>query len=52
MVLTRGNGAQHAIVVRGDGVGFDLEDLAAGTVNVDVSASNLTRITVITLALL
>jgi hypothetical protein len=52
VVLTRGNGAQHAIVVRGDGVGFDLEDLAAGTVNVDVSASNLTRITVITLALL
>ena len=28
VVLTRGNGSQHAIVVIGDGKGLDLEDLA------------------------
>ena len=52
VVLTRGNGAQHAIVIRGDGVGFDLEDLAAGPADVDISASHLTRIAVVFLALL
>ncbi|KAJ8096512.1 hypothetical protein POJ06DRAFT_264010 [Lipomyces tetrasporus] len=50
VVLTRGNGSQHAIVVIGDGKGLDLEDLAAGPTNVDVSASHLTRIVVILLA--
>ncbi|KUI62541.1 hypothetical protein VP1G_09659 [Cytospora mali] len=29
VVLTRGNGSQHAIVIIGDGKGLDLEDLAA-----------------------
>ncbi|KAK9427359.1 hypothetical protein V1505DRAFT_388864 [Lipomyces doorenjongii] len=33
VVLTRGNGSQHAIVVMGDGKGLDLEDLAAGPTN-------------------
>lgn len=42
IVLTRGNGAQHAIVVLGEGTGLDLEDLAAGPANLDMSASYLT----------
>lgn len=50
VILTRGNGSQHAIVIIGDGKGLDLEDLAAGQTNVDVSASNSTRIAVIVLA--
>ncbi|KAK9351270.1 hypothetical protein V1523DRAFT_435559 [Lipomyces doorenjongii] len=50
VLLTRGNGSQHAIVVMGDGKGLDLEDLAAGPTNVDVSASHITRIVVILLA--
>ena len=33
VVLTKGNGSQHAIVIIGDGKGLDLEDLAAaGTI--------------------
>jgi hypothetical protein len=44
VVLTRGNGAEHAIVIIGNGKGLDLEDLAAGPTNVDVSASLFTRI--------
>ncbi|KAK5000608.1 hypothetical protein LTR66_000581 [Elasticomyces elasticus] len=51
IVLTRGNGSQHAIVIMGEGRGLDLEDLAAGPTNVDVSTSCLTRITVIVLAI-
>lgn len=42
-VLTRGNGAQHAIVILGNGHGLNLEDLASGQSNIDVSANNLTR---------
>lgn len=34
-VLTRGNGAQHAIAIISDGYGLDLEDLAAGFSNID-----------------
>ncbi|KAL4976414.1 hypothetical protein BDW66DRAFT_134926 [Aspergillus desertorum] len=34
-VLTRGNGAQHAIAIVSDGVGLDLEDLASGFSMVD-----------------
>jgi hypothetical protein len=34
-VLTRGNGAQHAIVIDSKGRGLDLEDLATGFANVD-----------------
>jgi hypothetical protein len=50
VVLTRGNGSQHAIVILGNGKGLDMEDLAAGQTNVDVSTSWLTRICVIVLA--
>jgi hypothetical protein len=49
VVLTRGNRAQYAIV---NGKGLDLEDLAAGLTNVDVSASLFTRIATGLLALL
>jgi hypothetical protein len=52
VILTRGNGSQHAIVILGSGNGLDLEDLAAGQTNVDVSASWFTRATLIALALL
>lgn len=52
VILTRGNGSQHAIVIIGDGKGLDLEDLAAGPTNVDVSASYKTRIVVTLLAAL
>jgi len=50
VILTRGNGSQHAIVIIGDGKGLDLEDLAAGPTNVDVSTSYMTRIAVTLLA--
>ncbi|KAI1629856.1 hypothetical protein EDD37DRAFT_70612 [Exophiala viscosa] len=52
VILTRGNGSQHAIVVLGTGKGLDLEDLAAGQTNVDVSASRYTRVVVTLLAAL
>ncbi|KAK3650519.1 hypothetical protein LTR56_006224 [Elasticomyces elasticus] len=52
VVLTRGNGSQHAIVILGDGKGLNLEDLAAGQTNVDVSASYGTRICLTVLAAL
>ncbi|CAG7556531.1 unnamed protein product [Fusarium equiseti] len=50
VILTQGNGSQHAIVIIGDGKGLDLEDLAAGHTNMDASTSYLTRITVTILA--
>lgn len=50
VILTRGNGSQHAFVILGDGKGLDLEDLAAGPMNADVSASKLTRLAIIILA--
>ena len=52
VVITRGNGAQHAIIVNSDRVGLDLEDLSAGTANVEHSASVCTRGTLVLLALL
>ena len=52
VVLTRGNGSQHAIVVMGDGKGLDLEDLAAGPTNVNVSSSYSTRIGILSLAVM
>jgi hypothetical protein len=52
VILTRGNGSQHAIVIIGNGKGFDFEDLAAGPTNVNVSASYSTRIAVTLLAVL
>ncbi|TVY12646.1 hypothetical protein LARI1_G008836 [Lachnellula arida] len=51
VILTRGNGSQHAIVIIGDGKGLDLEDLAVGPTNLQVSASNTTRVAVIILAI-
>lgn len=50
VILTRGNGSQHAIVIIGDGKGLDLEDLAGVPTNVDASASYSTRIAVTLLA--
>ncbi|KAI9763733.1 MAG: hypothetical protein M1840_009130 [Geoglossum simile] len=52
IVLTRGNGSQHAIVILGEERGLDLEDLAVGPINVDVSTSRSTRIVIATLATL
>jgi hypothetical protein len=40
-VLTRGNGAQHAIVIISDGRGLDLEDLATGFENLDAPSITL-----------
>ncbi|OMP86834.1 hypothetical protein BK809_0000509 [Diplodia seriata] len=52
VVLTRGNGAQHALVVLGEGRGLDLEDLAAGPANLDLSASRPTVAAVMALSAL
>lgn len=43
-ILTRGNGNQHAIVIRGQGRGFDLEDLGTGFINLEAFTSMSTRI--------
>ncbi|RBQ81685.1 hypothetical protein VDGD_07562 [Verticillium dahliae] len=51
-VLTRGNGAQHAIVILGNGHGMNLADLAAGQNNLDTSAHHWTRGSVLALAIL
>ncbi|KAI0140456.1 hypothetical protein GGR57DRAFT_425807 [Xylariaceae sp. FL1272] len=37
-ILTRGNGAQHAIVIEADGFGLNLEDLCTGFDNLDEPA--------------
>ncbi|KAI1123845.1 hypothetical protein F5Y10DRAFT_251007 [Nemania abortiva] len=37
-IMTRGNGAQHAIVIEGDGFGLNLEDLCTGFDNLDEPA--------------
>ena len=52
VVLTKGNGSQHAIVILGDGEGPDFEDLAAGEANVDAPASGMTVCVLGTLAVL
>ncbi|MCJ1421768.1 hypothetical protein MMC32_008135 [Xylographa parallela] len=52
IVLTKGNGSQHAIVVIGVGGFLDLEDLATGQTNLDVSTSVATKIAVMALAIL
>ncbi len=51
-ILTRGNGAQHAIVVLGNGHGLNLEDLAAGQSNMDACANGFTRSAVFLLCIL
>lgn len=43
-IITRGNGAQNAIVILGNGHGFNLEDLASGQVNTHVAANTFTRV--------
>ncbi|KAJ4252515.1 hypothetical protein NW757_005957 [Fusarium falciforme] len=49
-VLTRGNGSQHAIVIQGEGVGLDLEDLAAA--DTGAFAKRGTRLAVVALGFL
>jgi hypothetical protein len=52
-IMTRGNGAQHAIVIECDGVGLNLEDLCTGFDNLDSPAISLTcRLVMITLGVL
>ncbi|KAK5660284.1 hypothetical protein OQA88_12824 [Cercophora sp. LCS_1] len=51
-VITRGNGAQHAIVVLGNRKGLNFEDLAAGQENVEVTANTFTRVVLSLLAAL
>ncbi|CAO2653875.1 Nn.00g106080.m01.CDS01 [Neocucurbitaria sp. VM-36] len=41
-IMTRGNGAQHAIVIECDGCGLNLEDLCTGFDNLDSPAISLT----------
>ncbi|PGH18803.1 hypothetical protein AJ79_00216 [Helicocarpus griseus UAMH5409] len=52
VILTAGNGSQHAIVVLGDGRGLDLEDLAAGQTRMNILISRSTRVAIFSLALL
>ncbi|KAF2227337.1 hypothetical protein BDZ85DRAFT_209151 [Elsinoe ampelina] len=49
ILLTEGNGAQHAILVLGDGLGIDLEDLANGIIT---PPTRLVQITTNTIAFL
>lgn len=51
-ILTRGNGAQHAIVVLGNDHGLNLEDLASGQSNTLVATNTWIRIALLTLATL
>ena len=46
-VLTSGNGSQHAIVIQGNGVGLDLEDLAANDPGMSASCETRLAITAI-----
>ncbi|KAF7558116.1 hypothetical protein G7Z17_g199 [Cylindrodendrum hubeiense] len=52
VILTKGNGSQHAILILGEGKGFDLEDLATGQTNADVSTPRKLRFALIGLAAL
>ncbi|KAF2834149.1 hypothetical protein M501DRAFT_902386, partial [Patellaria atrata CBS 101060] len=51
-IMTRGNGSQHAVVILGNGHGLNLEDLAAGQDNIEVSTNKLTRASLFILATL
>jgi len=52
-IMTRGNGAQHAIVIECDGFGLNLEDLCTGFDNLDSpSISKTTRFGMICLGVL
>ncbi|KAF2197072.1 hypothetical protein GQ43DRAFT_444555 [Delitschia confertaspora ATCC 74209] len=51
-IITRGNGAQHAIVIECDGCGLNLEDLCTGFNNLDSPAiSKTTRLTMVGLGI-
>ncbi|KAF2195114.1 hypothetical protein K469DRAFT_648722 [Zopfia rhizophila CBS 207.26] len=52
-IMTRGNGAQHAIVIECDGCGLNLEDLCTGFNNLDSpSISKTTRLAMVGLGVL
>jgi hypothetical protein len=52
-IMTRGNGAQHAIVIECDGCGLNLEDLCTGFDNLDSpSISKTTRFVMVGLGVL
>ena len=52
-ILTRGNGAQHALIIECAGVGMNLEDLCTGFDNLDSPAISIaTRFTMVGLAVL
>ncbi|KAF5521490.1 hypothetical protein CGCA056_v007288 [Colletotrichum aenigma] len=51
-VVTGGNGSQHAIVILANGHGLNLEDLAAGHRNMDVTAIMATRVAIVALSAL
>jgi len=52
-ILTRGNGAQHAIAIISGGHGLDLEDLATGFANVDSPAITIfSQLAIINLGIL
>lgn len=53
VILTKGNGSQHAIVIIGAGKGLDIEDLAAGPNASDAWTSvNVTKIALLILSFL
>ncbi|RPA83516.1 hypothetical protein BJ508DRAFT_197872, partial [Ascobolus immersus RN42] len=54
IMLTRGNGSQHVILIRGNGIGLDLEDLAAAQLqgNIDATMDGKTRGVLVLLAVL
>jgi hypothetical protein len=52
IILTKGNGSQHAIVVIGNGKGLDLEDLAAGPLDPARLRSTMTRVFILGLGVL
>ncbi|KAJ4300843.1 hypothetical protein N0V90_002931 [Kalmusia sp. IMI 367209] len=52
-IMTRGNGAQHAIVIECDGCGLNLEDLCTGFDNLDSPAISVsTRLAMVALGVL
>lgn len=51
-ILTRGNGAQHAIIILGNAHGLDLEDLAVGQSNAHVATNRVTRAALFMLSIL
>lgn len=52
VIVTTGNGSQHAVLILGQGKGLDLEDLAAGPSDIKVSTQRTTRFALLALALL